>query len=144
MGVLMHNGVKWTGEGFPPDSPERLAVAGVDEATPVCTCTDWFAIDPQTHQQVAKEGHDPDCPLAPTFQKSVVGGVGDGVACTCDDDWKGEGHQKSCAKRAGVQPCTCKQLRWTEEGHSPECVSQKKVDTETTEEASVPSRRRSR
>lgn len=117
-GRLMHGGKPWLGEGHPPDSPERLAVLGVDEATPVCDCatreTPWM-----------KEGHAPDCAAAPDPKvgKSVHGNAGDSVACACGPDWKGEGHAKDCPKRPAVLACTCRALKFDGEGHHPDCAS---------------------
>lgn len=125
MGRLMHGGKPWLGEGHPPDSPERLAVLGVGEDTPVCDCatreTPW-----------TKEGHAPDCPAAPdpTIGKSVHGNAGDSTKCTCGPDWKGEGHDKGCAKRAVAGPCDCRARKWDGEGHHPECVSRQVADAE--------------
>lgn len=113
----MHGGKPWLGEGFPPESAERDAVLGIDARTPVCTCptrdTPWM-----------KEGHAPDCPACVSgFGKSVVGGAGDPVSCTCSPEWKGEGHDKGCAKRATGQACTCRTLKFDGEGHHPDCVA---------------------
>jgi hypothetical protein len=121
---LMHLGKLWTGEGFPPDDPQRLAVLGVAADAPGCTCA--------THQHEdgtvgwSEEGHAPSCALGRTAKpgKQVVGARGDPVPCTCGEEWKGEGHAKTCAKRTGAAPCTCRALKWDGEGHSPECVSQ--------------------
>jgi hypothetical protein len=55
MGRLMHNGKPWTGEGFPPDSPERLAEsADVDGGAP---CAQHEYEDGRTGWEA--EGHAP-------------------------------------------------------------------------------------
>lgn len=140
---LMHLGKPWTGEGFPPDDPRGVAVLGVDDATAVCTCSEHENDDGSVGWHA--EGHAPECAQAqPAGVKSVTGGAADSVACTCSDEWKGQGHQKSCPKRETVQPCTCKALKWTDEGHSPDCVSQKVVEAETETETTEKRSRRSR
>ena len=142
-GKLMHLGKPWTGEGFPPDDERRTAVLGVDAASAPCTCEQYEYDDGRTGWK--EEGHAPDCPQAVgTGVKSVHGSAGDAVTCTCSDEWKGQGHQKSCPKRETVQPCTCKALKWTDEGHSPDCVSQKAAEPETETETTEKKSRRSR
>lgn len=117
---LMHNGKPWIEEGFPPDSPDRVAVRGVDAETPVCTCgPEW-----------QKEGHAPTCAAArdPQGVKSITGNAR--AVCTCDRDWAGEGHAKGCPARPAVAPCDCRARKWDGEGHDPACVSRQVADAE--------------
>jgi hypothetical protein len=129
-GKLMHLGKPWTGEGFPPDDANGVAVRGVDEDTPICICgVEWAEPD-----GTVREGHNPDCPAGqPKGVKSVTGNAH--PVCTCSAEWRGEGHEKTCPARLGVAPCSCKALKWDGEGHSPECISRQVVEEKTAEHA---------